>query len=1162
MKVFRNWWVVTIACALLVALVLAVGLPLFVSAFRPMWVRTACVLLVATAWGLLAFRRRWKARKAAAALAAELSGPDAAGEEGAALAARMRDALGKLKDASGKRRDYLYAKPWYVIIGPPGAGKTTALLASGLRFPFSDSAVRGIGGTRNLDFWFADEAVMVDTAGRYTTQDSNYEVDAKGWTTFLGLLRRHRPLQPVNGVIVAIGVDELIASDCAAIDAHARAVRRRLVELRRTLEVSAPVYVLLTKADLLAGFVEYFDDLDVDGRRAVLGATLDFKDGRPAAETLARGFDEMAQAVADRQAKRLLEEVDGGRRALLLGFPSQLQSLRARLMRFLEGAFASGDEPTGQLRGFYLASGVQQGAPLDRILAGMADVYDRPAQVVAGPGGSGRAYFLNRLLTEVMFAEAGLVTADPRARARRRSQLVGAFAAVSAVALLTVGLWSVSFARNRSLQANLLAKTNAAIMQLRESGADLKQVREGDADLRATLPALDALRALPQGYADRQAGGPPLTARFGLFQSGLSGQAGATYREGLRRVMLPRLLLRLEQVLRADSGDAMKVYEPLKVYLMLGQQGPMNGRAIRNWVTADWAANVYPGADSQAERDRLARHLDALLADADMASVWPDRRAPLDGALVAASRQAIGTLSLGDRAYAVMKQKAAGAGAGWRVADVLSAGDAAAFVAPQQVLATSVPYFFTRVGFEKAYLLGLATASQDLKRDLWVMGQDAATGGVQGEMSDLRAAVAGRYARDYIAAWDGVLAALKPGAYFQDPVALAAIGKSPSPLKRVLLELRKNTIFAGGAWAGAMQALNAKLSGVRGAGMVDAAAAGRAAGLDAGSEITGYFRPIHDYVGDGKAPAPVDDFIAALKQAGQAVAAARMTGGGGGSEATQAAMAQATAAMAGAAGGAPPQLQGFVESATGGGSAAQVDAAKGAVADAYAQAVLPACQGVAQERYPFFGAAPQDAPAVEMLRVFGMGGTLDAFTQQRLKPLMDVSGPVWRWRGDDPLAASFDPTSAEQFAKAAQIRDLIAGGLPLKVGLVRLGAGVGAVVVSAGGATYRLDQAGGPMRPIVWTASAGLPEASVVLLKTGAGASPSAADEIKRIEAEGAWALFRLMDAAEKENAGPKAIKATFGDGAATATLMIQLPGDQNPFGRGGMWSFRCPSTL
>src|SRR3954462_7921099 len=106
----------------------------------------------------------------------------------------MKAAMASLRSAGGSRRNYLYSRPWYVIIGPPGAGKTTALLNSGLRFPFAEQALKGVGGTRNLDFWFADEAALVDTAGRYTTQDSDQGVDSSGWTSFLSLLKKHRPL--------------------------------------------------------------------------------------------------------------------------------------------------------------------------------------------------------------------------------------------------------------------------------------------------------------------------------------------------------------------------------------------------------------------------------------------------------------------------------------------------------------------------------------------------------------------------------------------------------------------------------------------------------------------------------------------------------------------------------------------------------------------------------------------------------------------------------------------------------------------------------------------------------------------------------------------------------------------------------------------------------
>lgn len=1162
-RFFSNWWLLTITAALAIGLILCWGLPLFVPALRPVWVRVGFGSLVAGPWGLLVFLRFRKARRAADAIARELQQPSAADGEQAALGKRMADAMATLHSSAGKKRDYLYAKPWYVIIGPPGAGKTTALLNSGLRFPIGDQALKGVGGTRNFDFWFADEAALVDTAGRYTTQDSDQAVDARGWTSFLSLLKKHRPLQPINGIMVAIGVDELIRSDCAGIDAHARAVRRRLVELRRTLEVAAPVYVVLTKADLLAGFTEYYDDLDVEGRRSVLGATVAFADGKPTADGLAHSFDEMAQAVADRQAKRLFEEVDASRRSLLLGFPAQLQSLRSRLMRFLDGAFVAGDESGGVLRGFYLTSGVQEGTPLDRIMSGMADVYDRPQR---SPGSSGRAYFLNRLLTEVMFPEAGLVTTDPRARARQRSQLVGALAGIAAFCLLVFTGWGVSYAKNRRFQNDLLAGTTTAEQSLHDSGVDLKEVRDGDADLQAALPALNRLRNLPRGYAQTQAGGPPLAMRLGLYQSGLSADAQGAYREALRRIMLPRLLLRLEQYMGASAGDPVKLYEPLKVYLMLGGQGPMDAATVKAWVTNDWVTEVMPGSDAQAERGQLTAHLAALLTDRDINSVWPDRRAPLNGTQIASARAAIQTLSLADRAYAVMKQRAQTAGPAWAAANILSQGDALAFTDPDKVLAAQVPFFFTRTGFEKSYTLGLATVQEDLKKDLWVLGGDANTDSVQSDMQNVRPGVAGLYAQDYIAAWEAIIKLMQPGGYFRDPAAFGAFTKSPSPLKRVLLELRKNTIFGGGVNGAAGNVIGRRVRSSRYGNVLQDLNRGRASGLSAGDEITNYFRPIHDYVGNSKELAPIDDFVAAVKAAGQAVIAAKMSGGGGGADVNQAAMATAMASVAAAAAGAPAQLQPFVASAAKGGSAVQTSTATGAVSDAYTQAVMPQCKEVAQDRYPFFGGATQDASVPDTLRVFGMGGTLDGFQQGRLASLMETGGPVWRWKPGDPIAATLDPQSPEQFSKAMQIRDLLAGGLPIKVSVANWGADVDAAEFASGGTIYRFTKAEAGEKPLLWSANGGVPSADVVLyapLGTRGAAAPTTAPvELRRFEAEGPWALFRLIDRATKENAGTQAIKATFGEGARAVTFLIKLPSDKNPFSRGGVWSFRCPAQL
>ena len=120
------------------------------------------------------------------------------------------------RDWSRVGGSYLYELPWYMFIGAPGSGKTTALVNSGparSRWPrrSGGASVRGVGGTRNCDWWFTDEAVLIDTAGRYTTQDS----DQRGRRERLGRLPRaccskSRPRQPINGVLLTVSVPDLL----------------------------------------------------------------------------------------------------------------------------------------------------------------------------------------------------------------------------------------------------------------------------------------------------------------------------------------------------------------------------------------------------------------------------------------------------------------------------------------------------------------------------------------------------------------------------------------------------------------------------------------------------------------------------------------------------------------------------------------------------------------------------------------------------------------------------------------------------------------------------------------------------------------------------------------------------------------------------------------
>ena len=209
---------------------------------------------------------------------------DDSGNVNELVKAELGELKGKLKEAmitlrkSKLGHKSLYELPWYVMIGPPGAGKTTAIINSGLNFPLAKTtgkaSIGGVGGTRNCDWWFTNNAVLIDTAGRYTTQDSDESEDNAGWYGFLKLLKKHRTRQPINGAVLAVSLSDLSLQDETTQKSHATAIRRRLHELREKLGVRFPVYVLFTKSDLIAGFSEFYDNLGKEEREQVWGFTL------------------------------------------------------------------------------------------------------------------------------------------------------------------------------------------------------------------------------------------------------------------------------------------------------------------------------------------------------------------------------------------------------------------------------------------------------------------------------------------------------------------------------------------------------------------------------------------------------------------------------------------------------------------------------------------------------------------------------------------------------------------------------------------------------------------------------------------------------------------------------------------------------------------------
>lgn len=586
--------------------------------------RLAAILLLAGAHAAYFLMRRARDTRNHQRLADDVRGqtgssgaPDpaeaqiAAGEA-AHMSVRFDDAIQALKK-SGRRGARLRDLPWYIVVGPPGAGKTTLLVNSGLTFPLDDKlgkeAIHGIGGTRSCDWWFTDQAVLLDTAGRYTTQDSNSRSDAAGWAAFLQMLRRHRRRQPVNGVIVAISALDLLTATARERDEHGRAIRRRLAELSRQLQIDFPVYFLVTKCDLVAGFMGFFAQLGAEERSQVWGVTfaLDASETGAAVESFAGEMESLFGRLETRMFQRVHDERNPRSRVADLAFPQQMALLSSACGDLLTRVFSMSKFDTRVLlRGLYFTSATQEGTPIDRLLTGVARTFGLAGAVAPCASGNGQAYFLGRLLNEVILQEAQLAGANRKLRAQKQAVHSAAYVACAALSiLLAIGLL-VSYTANTHYIDNV--SRLAVELKTTESGSESAGEMPG-----AWLPRLDLLRTITNA-AEQYKSAVPWWMQMGLYRGGSLGAAARdAYTREINETLPPLLTARLEQELRA-GGNAEKSRGLLMAYLMLGDGRQRDPEYLRTWADREWS-RIY-GADS-ATAQRIGAHFQQLFMDGD-----------------------------------------------------------------------------------------------------------------------------------------------------------------------------------------------------------------------------------------------------------------------------------------------------------------------------------------------------------------------------------------------------------------------------------------------------------------------------------------------------------------------------------------------------------------
>jgi type VI secretion system protein ImpL len=1112
----------------------------------------------------------YKRKKSTEKLAEGITGDSGPINDEPILKERMKDALTTLKKAGAGKSGYLYDLPWYIIIGPPGSGKTTALVNSGLKFPLAQgatpAAVSGVGGTRYCDWWFTEQAVLIDTAGRYTTQDSDARSDKESWFSFLDLLKKNRPRQPINGVIVAISVEDLLTLSAAEITQHANAIRARLLDLYQRLKVNFPVYALFTKTDLVAGFTEYFSYLNEVGRRQVWGATFQTATKKQnMVGEVPNQFDHLLEWLSEDTIDRLQEEPSPSYRVSLFGFPTQMARLKPIVSSFLNQIF----EPTryhvnATLRGFYLSSGTQQGTPIDQLIGSLARSFGAEQVAATGYSGTGKSFFLTDLISKVIIGEADWVSTD-RAAIRRALILKGtAFALVGLVSVALSLAWFTSYRQNRDLIAQ---NEQADDEYATAAGALVKQTVIDDRDLHKVFPLLHRLRNTPVGYSTKTQP-TPRSAEFGLSQRDrLQSSSETAYHTALERLFRPRLLYRLEEQLNARIADGAFVYEALKVYLMLGGRHPEDRRLIRSWMQRDWAENLYPGSTNAEARELLVAHLDALF---DLEREEPPI-VELDDRLITEAQKTLARLSVAERAYELLKSEARGpAVADWTVASKGGLDVASVFEGDkgQPLDAISVPAFFTYSGFHDKFIARLADLSERMKKDQWVLGEAGQQAALAQQYDNLANNLLDLYGNDFIAAWRNVLTRLKMKKLLADKPTyqtLRAVSAPTSPLRLLLESIRDETMLTRERPKPANAPKDAKAETV--------ALLFNTPDGPPGAKIERQFKPYYALLEGESARRPIDSVIANLNEILQNLTLILenplLT-----AQATAALQTQ-VATLRNNAGRMPPPFSDMLFAAAREFESDMAGSTAGQLQVSLRDQVTPLCQQITSNRYPFVRSSNQEVPLGDFAKLFSPNGILDKFFTQSLAPYADTSKPEWAWRKENPVGSTLSSDTLKQFQRAAYIRDAFfqnGGNLPA------VALAVQPPIVSGPGASAKLEvggtviaspnpqpSAGGlfsrapPPQPVTVTpTNVQWPGTS---MRTAISVSDDASGQPSILERTGPWSLFRLLEAGSV-SARAETATATFIVAGRELKYQITTGSIKNPFDMSALRDFRCPSGM
>jgi len=1123
-------------CFFLVALLIFIAGPYFSFAgYTPLegFVSQLLLLIVIVAvYCLVVYIKHLKQRKDQESLVDQITQDDGIAEaidaESAALKEKFIQAFDTLKKTKGGPSS-LTDIPWYMIIGSPGSGKTTLLANSGLRFPlskeFENKAVQGIGGTKNCDWWVTQDAVLLDTAGRYASQHSFRKVDESGWHNFLTMIKRYRK-KPISGLLVSVSMSDLMTMNEYELSQLTFQLKQRIAEVNDFFATRFPVYVIITKSDMIAGFTQFYEPFSHKEREQVLGITFE-KDTSledDATSEFHAQFDQLIASQSRRQWGRMSLERDANRKALVYAFSDQLASLKPALMTILEG-LTKRDEgmTTAIVRGLYFTSGTQSGAPIDRMIAKVSQAFGLKNNAKLAWNNDQRSYFIKDLLQQVVFEEADQF--GTQSGYEKKKKLIKRIAMGSAAALclfLCIGLF-VSYSNN----AEYIARSDLAV----KTWVEQYDNKSGSEEIRRYIPALTDFANDMQGLKDSD---EKQFSGLGLGQSNaLQGSLTASYNRLLKTVLVPFVQKQVEYDLQ-NATDVNAEYQALKTYLMMATPKQRDNAFLKRYLSNNLNSTSY---FSNEEYVQVVAHVDNLV-DNDM--VFDS----INETLVEQARRTLSAQPLGDIYYKQFKDTylsdrtqyismAQLAGSDWRIVLETTLDDI-----------QTISRLYTPNVFAQMLSKDISQYIDKLDSEAWILGPDNVI-----NQTGLYEQIEKLYARDYVNTWQRLLNAVSIKTN-NSAAALSAglqlLIEVDSPLFVLLQSASDATALVDLNASGPRLSLGSNASRA-----VDAAK--QALNVDNPAVfITSRFEKLHELMVDEKKLATQQRLSALLQEISVVISFQLQN--------RQASQDPIVNELQGYGYLQIEPLNRWVGQLASSIRSAQNQLQKIQISRLWQDTVLPTCTSIVSFKYPFARSSNTDASMQDINQLFSPTGMLQSFFNTHLAPLINTQSRPWQWKNGVQESYGFDATVLTFFEQINRISQSLyaSGGSQAQMSLA-----LTPVYLDPRLARFRMSIYGQTINY-----QFGRPTASGVSWPPENPGSRSEFSFVRRDGSEimqdrdGIFALFKLIDASDVKRVGENKVNVTFSKNNYKAIYELSATSPADPMVFANMSRLVCIDNL